>query len=265
MPKAKALLYAELLSNIRQVSIIAALETPCNQSTKVQLSDDGKQFILHHEDTVLSMSLPALVALSSQLQKPVLGSQELSWRLPLSPSCILSNLDQNNDVPWSSKHFQAIGEDIGYACRQCGSIIVEIGVIKKWKDLPSENWAEMMEFWHCHKPDVHEDDSDGSSGSAGGIKASHSHRGYGADTKLAAQSAICFVDLTTFLLAETDCTSLSYPSTTFGGSSADVSNTLLSCCCFVCLPPHFSHGYQEGGQDLLWQFSVLVTDTTTQH
>lgn len=175
------------------------------------------------------MTLPAQVAQSSQLQKPVLGSQELSWRLPLSLSCVLSSdLAQSNDVPWSSKHFQEVGGGFSYCCRQCGCVIVEKGVIEMWKDLPSENWAEMMEFWHCHKPDVHEDDHDGSSDIAGGDEASQTTRGYGANTKLAAQSGICFVDLTTFLLSETDCPSLSTESNSPNRTSTNVSKAILS-------------------------------------
>jgi hypothetical protein len=176
------------------------------------------------------MILPAQVFQSSQLQKPVLGSQELSWRLPLSPSCVLSSDDlaQSNDVPWSSKHFQQVGKDISYCCRQCGCVIVKKGIIKTWKDLPSENWAEMMEFWHCHKPDVHEDDHDGSSDIAGGGEASQVNRGHGANTKLIAQSGICFVDLTTFLLPETDCHSLSTENNSANSASNNVSTAALS-------------------------------------
>jgi hypothetical protein len=70
------------------------------------------------------------------------------------------------------------------------------GKIKAWKDLPSENWAEMMEFWHCHKP---EDDHG----------KDHEHltsKGYGARSMIGAQLGVGFVDLTSFLFSESDTT-----------------------------------------------------------
>lgn len=70
--------------------------------------------------------------------------------------------------------------------------------IKAWKDLPSENWAEMMEFWHCHKPHDHDQRDPESLAS----------KGYGANNAISAQPGIGFVDLTSFLFAESDCDGL---------------------------------------------------------
>jgi hypothetical protein len=75
------------------------------------------------------------------------------------------------------------------------STIVEAGTLQVWKDLPSENWAEMMEFWHCHKPHEHKHGNDDDD---------LTNRGYGASSRIAAQSSVGFVDLTSFLLAESD-------------------------------------------------------------
>jgi hypothetical protein len=74
----KPLIYAELLSNIRQISVIVALPKPCGPDIKVELSTSGREFILlqGRESTVLN--LPGQVASNVQLQKPAIGSQELS-------------------------------------------------------------------------------------------------------------------------------------------------------------------------------------------
>lgn len=67
-----------------------------------------------------------------------------------------------------------------------------------WKDLPSENWAEMMEFWHCHKPEPHNHQS-------------HEHladRGYGANAGISAQDAVGFIDIMSFLFTDHDTTGL---------------------------------------------------------
>ncbi|EAQ89347.1 hypothetical protein CHGG_05966 [Chaetomium globosum CBS 148.51] len=92
----------------------------------------------------------------------------------------------------------------GVACRQCATEVVCSGSVKVWKDLPSENWAEMMEFWHCHKPDHHHhhnpSEEDGKAG-----EESLAARGYGASSAISAQEGVGFVDLTTLLFEERDC------------------------------------------------------------
>jgi hypothetical protein len=61
----------------------------------------------------------------------------------------------------------------------------------------------MMDFWHCHKPDV------GGTGDlspkAVDVENTAASRGSGANTKFTPSSGIGFVDLTTFLLTDTDC------------------------------------------------------------
>jgi ubiquitin-protein ligase E3 D len=216
MPGPKPLIYAELLSNIRQISVIAALEAPCDAATKVELSGNGQQFILHHGGESTILNLPGRVAPKFQLQKPALGRTELSWRLPIDGPQTRPDAEegQSNEAPWSAK---SLGEDLEFLCRNCDAVIIRRGPIQTWKDLPSENWAEMMDFWHCHKPDVlehertHDHDSNGANGRGGIIDTENSVstiKGYGANTKFAANSGTAFVDITTFLLTPSDCTGL---------------------------------------------------------
>jgi hypothetical protein len=190
------LIYAELLLNIRQISIIVALDTPCDATTNVELSKDGGKFILDHKGTTTPLELPGRVTYSSQLQRPTIGSKELSWRLPLSGQPIRVDDVQNNEAPWSAA---SLTENDEFSCRDCGAVVVKREVVKTWKDLPSENWAEMMDFWHCHKPDVPH--TDGSSD-----QPPAPDKGYGANTKFSANVGVGFVDLTTILLSDSDCT-----------------------------------------------------------
>ncbi|KAG7138101.1 hypothetical protein HYQ45_004753 [Verticillium longisporum] len=93
------------------------------------------------------------------------------------------------------------------ACRQCGEAVVPEDRLDVWKDLPSENWAEMMDFWHCHKPHDHGQEKNGDDDD----DDEHlTKRGYGANSSIAAQTRVGFVDLTSFLLAEEDCTGLRF-------------------------------------------------------
>jgi hypothetical protein len=212
-------MYAELLSNIRQISVIVALKAPCDPATKVTISADGRVFILHLGEEKFTLNLPRQVAPNALFQKPVVGSKELSWRLPLTSQPSRSSIEDMQSIaaPWPAK---ALAKDTEFLCRECGVVIVKSGSIKIWKDLPSENWAEMMDFWHCHKPDVPLTGQNGPSGHT--HNGDHSHRehpasskGYGANTKFSATSHTGFVDLTTFLLSDSDCTNLQVRYTLF--------------------------------------------------
>ena len=190
-------MYAELLPNIRQITVTVGLPSSSNSSTSAKLSSDGHQFTLQHDEETSILTLPGQVVPDAPIQKPIFGLKELSWRLPLAGQSTRGDVE-SNEAPWPAMR---LGEGAEFLCRSCGSVIVQKGTIKFWKDLPSENWAEMMDFWHCHKPD-HEPN-----GTNGCSHNSHlaATKGYGANTTFTAQPATAFVDLTTFLLTQSDC------------------------------------------------------------
>lgn len=87
----------------------------------------------------------------------------------------LSFLDDGQDSnPWSIKQLKrletkskingSIANAAQFKCKSCESKLISSETITTWKALPSETWAEMMDFWHCHKPS---DD--------GGHNHSHAH------------------------------------------------------------------------------------------
>ncbi|KAI0387525.1 ubiquitin-conjugating enzyme E2-binding protein [Hypomontagnella monticulosa] len=187
------LIYAELLSNIRQVSVGCSLHTPSSSGTRAVVSSDGLVLTINHDGVETSVRLPGKVASAQQLPIQNLGVKRLSWRLPLATNTerhVFAGPEEQT-VPWSASDLRP---ESRIACRICRATIVEPGMIKIWKDLPSENWAEMMEFWHCHKPHSHD----------------HSHgddltsKAYGANSRISAQDHIGFVDLTSFLISEKD-------------------------------------------------------------
>ncbi|KAK9379034.1 HECT-like ubiquitin-conjugating enzyme-binding-domain-containing protein [Kockiozyma suomiensis] len=48
------------------------------------------------------------------------------------------------------------------SCKSCLSRLLPEQ--SKFLDLPSENWYEMVDYWHCHKPDHHDHSRDASEG-----------------------------------------------------------------------------------------------------
>jgi hypothetical protein len=221
------LIYAELLTNIRQVTIKASLLTPADDTTIAEILDEGRKFRISHNGTSGEVVLPATAPVKGPLPLSHKGSAELTWRLPLKPARVPERqfLPENQPLPWPASVIKP-GSPI--SCRACGQIFVKSATVTTWKDLPSENWAEMMEFWHCHKPIDHDTPEEGDP----------QHRGYGAASAITAQPGVGFVDITSFLFAESDCDLLK-----------------------VSQLPSSPSGEIEGGQVRAIASNVMVIDT----
>lgn len=199
---AKPVIYSELLSNIRQVSIAATLSSPPDATTKAEILDDGQLFQIHHQGHTETLGLPARVSMSTAISIPSGKAVNLAWRLPVSAADSQPSRfsPENQALPWNSLDLK---DQSPISCRECSAIIVGHGKITAWKDLPSENWAEMMEFWHCHKPH-NESHTHGQQGD----ETLADNKGYGANNVISAQDGIGFVDLASFMFSESDCTDL---------------------------------------------------------
>lgn len=191
-------IYAELLSNIRQVSVAVVLPSPSSTTTTAQIVDNGSQLSVEHNGQSETIILPWAVLPHAVLPIPKVASTEISWRLPLSPAAPIAPpfSPENQVIPWAASDLQ---DDAPVSCRTCESIIIPSGTIATWKDLPSENWAEMMEFWHCHKPHDHQHTSSDDD---------PANKAYGANSAIAAQSNVGFVDISSFMFDEIDCSNL---------------------------------------------------------
>lgn len=208
-------LYAELLVNIRKVSVSASFQGQVDtKATIAQVLPDGLTLRVsvdrsNGQQHTATLTLPGQVAVGASgsqipLQGPALASGYVAWRFPLSGQAGQtggqSGSDDSDLAPWSAPDLQP-GSSV--SCRACSSKLVSASRITTWKDLPSDNWAEMMEFWHCHKPDVKKGDTNEKNGDSG-----LADRGYGANSIISAEAGLGFVDLTTLLFSETDCQGL---------------------------------------------------------
>lgn len=147
-------------------------------------------------------------------------SHDYSFRMQVDPNDeALAPRDELIDefTPWTADEMSS---STRIRCRECEQVFLDPSLISEsvnqgttpgwiWKDLPSGNWAEMMDFWHCHKPDPHADHEKEEKDTALEIEDQTAQtKGYGADSHVVAVSGTVFVDVATFLLAETDCIGL---------------------------------------------------------
>ncbi|KAI1244152.1 hypothetical protein MGN70_014022 [Eutypa lata] len=256
------LIYAELLSNIRQVSVGCSLQTPSNSSTKAVISPNGLRLAINHDGVEQFVQLPGQVNPILQLPIPKIGANGLTWRLPLASTTASNGRPSVEDqsIPWSASDLEP---GLAIRCRACKAVIVQSDVLTVWKDLPSENWAEMMEFWHCHKPNDHDNHDE----------ENLAQKGYGANSRISAQPGVGFVDLASFLLSESDINdSVVAPNPTTSGSDDYIedptqakpsevtteaaSEKTLASCSACSRPLGFSNSKTSSISLFKWQVSV---------
>jgi hypothetical protein len=191
-------IYAELLLNIRQVTVFVILQSKYNDKTKIELSSDRKLISVTQDGEYAAKELPCQVAENASLSLPNVSAKELSFRLQVT-------VDHNtipkatsaweNDIPWSASSMTSVTQ---LGCRSCQRTLVSASV-KAWKALPSENWAEMMDFWHCHKPD--------DEGPREHVSQAE-NKGYAASSRLGPTTGTGLVDVDNFVLLRDDCISI---------------------------------------------------------
>jgi hypothetical protein len=229
-------LHAELLPNIRQLTFYVSLParnysrhdagvhmpeislSESRQAVTVSISCAGV------EETE-TMKLPAKVSEASRSslrfpERPPAGHtgaahdtkrMEFSFRMQVDKDEVpgLAKDEFTDDfIPWTAADMSA---STSVRCRECGALILDSSKHAEgwtWKDLPSGNWAEMMDFWHCHKPDPHKD-HDHTGHDQKSIEDSNAVlKGYGAANQISASPGTVLVDVASFLVAEADCSDL---------------------------------------------------------
>ena len=187
-------IYAELLLNIRQVTVFVILPTIFNDKTQIELSPDRRSLLVTHNGEQCVLDLPSRTASSAEIKVPATQMKELSFRLPMSREDLAARADDKDRGDISIWPASALSPTSQFACRTCKNIIVKDG-ITAWKDLPSENWAEMMDFWHCNKPHVREN----------GPGANVSTKGYAASNGFMSLSGVGLVDELHLRMSSNNC------------------------------------------------------------
>jgi ubiquitin-protein ligase E3 D len=199
MPNPKIVLYAEALVHIRQLTLHASLQTEKNEHTRILLSSDKTIITALHDGESSSIYLPTQISGTANVTFPTERRTEISTRLQIDDTERRDPpLDQLSDVevPWAAANLQ---ENSAISCRQCDTCLLPASTALAWKDLPSEHWADLMDFWFCHKPHTEND--------AAQIVAAET-KGFGAKSKISAAAGVGLVDPISLLLNKKDCTNI---------------------------------------------------------
>lgn len=229
-------LHAELLPNIRQITLYVSIPQSSaldGVRPEIQLSESRKAVTLTltepYSHVTETIKLPARVSDASRWSLNTNAapsttslSRDYSFRMQIDADDeALAPQDGLVDgyVPWTAADMSL---STRIRCRACGMPFLKASSSDKtrekdandttgwiWKDLPSGNWAEMMDFWHCHKPDPHEDDPEAEASAALRIEEANAQvKGYGASSRVEATPGVVLIDVATFLIAESDCVGL---------------------------------------------------------
>ena len=197
MPEPVIYLYAELLIHIRQLTLYASLvnsKTEGLDATKVFVSTDKKIITALHDGKTASLYLPTQISGTADIKFPLKKRTEVCARLVFEDISELEKVvggrEEGVEVPWTAAD---LAEGCVIQCKGCENVLVGNGKVQVWKDLPSENWADLMDLWFCHKPPEN------------GEQEASEKKGFGAKSKMAVEKGTGLVDVLSLLVDVEDC------------------------------------------------------------
>lgn len=147
-------LYAEFLLNISQVTIFATLDLKGGDDETAHLSSDRQRIEITYGGESAAITYPNGISGTAIVHLPIKAAAHVSLRLEITEKgdpYWKNSLETLNDSPWTAHAFSS---DTTVACRWCKAVVCDPSRIQRWKDLPRSDWAETMDMWHCHKPEV---------------------------------------------------------------------------------------------------------------
>ena len=187
-------MYAEYLPNINQISIHVSLASAISDQTTIELDHGCNSIILRHRGDRVSAILPFKVAPNTTVQTPPLERHSKYFSLRLGAERIDKPVIQSaeEEMPWAAETLDSLSD---FVCRSCKDAVV-FGHLKLWRNLPSEHWAEMMDFWHCHKP---------MSEIGSSLAEEDKSKAYAASNRLTVRKGIGLVNTLYFVISPQDC------------------------------------------------------------
>ncbi len=180
--------HAETLPRIRRLNV-----TVEGRDGDVRILDECK-LELTRGDARMVIPVPGRVRID---QPFAFEAESCTARLQLD-----SSATRGESTPWSAS---SMGPTTSISCKECDTTLLACNTIQQWKDLPSEGWEEMMDFWHCHRPHA------GTSSHYSSLKSG----------RFQAKPGICLISMTQFIFSSKDI-SFDTVSTTISDRKEDV-------------------------------------------
>lgn len=209
----KPRVYAELLPHISDISISLTLpdrDEDASSGNILKLLPSRQDILISYHDQKGSLRLPARALPNNAELRPHtlkratgerVASNVTSYSLKTDTSIqSLAPFDPSDiPIPWTGKVMSA---ETRIRCRTCETPFFEPSGSNEmaWKDLPSADWAELMDIWHCHKPDSHEDED-----KQRGDSETAAAKGYGAENQTVCRDNTVLVDALHFYPTEASC------------------------------------------------------------
>lgn len=130
-----------------------------------------KELIIRYHSDVLSdrmdmiIKLPKVIDVNQNRGVTFVKGAENNWSLrlkvdPTQPSNMQGSLDlddiSNTTLNKWNREFLNCLDTFSFRCGHCEAPILDNRVnCKVLHDMPSDNWMELMDYWHCSKPDPH--------------------------------------------------------------------------------------------------------------
>jgi hypothetical protein len=157
--------FVEWLSRIGSVSII--IQTDDEQQLTVERliqvdSELIKLQLIDSDPSTLYIPLPTPVRQMPNIESSyTTKNNTVSIRLPVVSGGAQDRstnqlMSISSNYKWSAKYLKALETSYQLICSTCGCTIMNSSNISVISEMPSELWAEMMDFWHCHKPHDHD-------------------------------------------------------------------------------------------------------------
>ncbi|KAI5953677.1 hypothetical protein KGF54_003049 [Candida jiufengensis] len=147
---------AEYLPRLGQLSIEVKNVTQ-ESLQNIELQGDQTIILILKDQPSVTILLPVSISHVSVLKVSSVGDI-LKLTLKVSSDVQSNSQDNNKITQWSCKWLQQNTSKVNsnnvfwFDCFECSHEIIN-SLNHKFKDMPNEFWYELMDFWHCHKPE----------------------------------------------------------------------------------------------------------------
>lgn len=119
-----------------------------NEKHHITLANDSKK-VLNYNEEGLNITIKEL---DTQYTGITLRSKQIARTLLTNDDRMIDMMCSDN-YQWNIGHLTEMNDRGTFRCASCKqSTIFQLSSVKRMLPMPSELWYEMLDFWHCHKP-----------------------------------------------------------------------------------------------------------------